>query len=218
MRLLIKIFVLLIILILIILSILGEYLLEGIGSKILGTPLDINQVKFLPHKLIFKLYGINMPEKYVLFPAGMISLVPPRLEFYGLKCMDKILLGGKGFSLFITRHNGWEINVFFKGVDLGKLDYGFKKGEINGSVDGIYSGGNCELYGTIYLKNIIYSDSGGNFLNISPDELRELIELYDGQLELDFTYKGPVNKIDELYRYRPGKKTMGLIRKYFVNH
>lgn len=216
MRLLIKIFILLIVFILIVLSIWGEYLLEGIGSKILGTPIDINRLKFLPHKLIFKLYGINMPEKYILFLAGTISLFPQRLEFYGFKFMDKILLGQKDFSLCVSRHNGWEINGFFKGVDLTKLDYGFKKGEINGSVDGIYNSGNCEFYGILYLNNIIYSDSGGNFLGISADELRELIEKYNGRLELDFTYKGPINKVDELYRYKPGRKTIGLIKTYLL--
>lgn len=216
MKSLIEIFIFLIILILIVLSIWGGWLLENISTHILQSDVDINQVRFIPHRLEFKLYGINLPEKDILIPTGRIFLFPPRLEFYGLKVMDKILLGERGFSVSVTRRKYWEINLLFKGVDLGKLDYGFEKGGLSGVVDGIYTGGNCEFYGVLYLKDIIYSDSDNVFLGISSDELKELIEIYNGKLELDFTYKGPIGEITELYRYRPGKKTMGLVKRYIL--
>lgn len=216
MKLLFKFIILLIILALVVLSVWGEWLLEKAGAYIFQTTVDINKVKFMPHRLIFNLYGINLPEKNILIPRGAIFLFPPRLEFYGLKVMGRILLAENGFSLNVSRHKYWEISVLFKGLDLSKMDYGFTKGVLSGTVDGIYSKGNCELYGVLYLNNIIYSGTNGGIMGISPDEFKKIIETRNGSLELDFTYKGPIGGLTELYRYRPGKKTLALIKTYLI--
>lgn len=217
MKLLIKIFFILIIIIIIALYLWGDFFLEHVGSYALRTPLDIREVRFLPHRFIFKLYGINLSEKRIFIKEGVLSLIPLRGEFYGLRLADKILLRERNFSLDISRHNGWEINLFFKGVDISKFNRGFEKGKVNGTVEGVYSRGNCALYGILYLNNIVYSDSEESFLGISSEDLKKLIEIQGGHLELDFTYKGPINEFDQLYRYKPGRKTMNLIKKYIVD-
>lgn len=216
MRLLIRIFILSTTLVVVFLSIWGGWALERIGTYILQTPVDINRVKFIPHRLVFRLYGIDLQEKYILIPSGTISIFPPGLQLSGLKVRDKILLGERGFSVDISRHRDWEIGVLFSGVDLGKLGLGFKKGELRGHVDGIYAEGNCELYGVLNLNNIIYSDTDSEILGISSSEFQKIIDTKGGNIELDFTYNGPVNEITELYRYRPGKKTLALIKKFLL--
>lgn len=216
MRLLIEFIILLIILGLIFLAVFGDWLLENIGARVLRTDVDINKVKFSSTGLVFRLYGINLPKKNIIISTGKISLFPPRLEFYGLKIKNEILLGERSFSIDISRHRNWEISVLFKGVDLSRLGYGFKKGELSGTVDGIYIRGNCELYGVLSIKNIGFLDLDGEFLGISFRDLEELSRIYNGKLELDFTYNGPIGKIDEFYRYMPGRKTMGLVKTYLL--
>lgn len=216
MRLVIRIFVILIILVLVFLGIWGGRALEKIGTYILQTPLDINHVRFIPHRLMFKLYGIDLPEKNIFIPLGAISVLPPRLELNGLKIKDKIILGGRNFYINISRHRNWEISVLFKGVDITKFDYRFRKGEIGGFVEGVYVEGDCKLYGVLNLKNIIYSDTGSSFLGISSSEFQKIIEIYKENLVLDFAYNGPLNEITELYRYRPGKKTFALLKRYLI--
>lgn len=216
MRSLIRIFVLLIIFILVFLSVWGGWALEKIGTYILQTQVDIDHVKFTPHRLVFSLYGINLQEKYILIPKGTISLLPPGLELYGLKVEDKILLGENGFSVTVTRHGDWEIGVLFKGIDLGKLGYGFKKGQLRGTIDGIYRKGNCELYGILSLNSIVYSDTDNEFLGITSSEFQKMIDEHSGKLELDFTYNGAINGLADLYRYKPGKKTFTLMKEYLL--
>lgn len=217
MKSLIKYFILVIILIGVLLSIWGGPALEKTLTYILQTQVDISRAKFAPHRFMFKLYGIDMPEKDILITLGTLSLFPIRVELYGLKIEDKIILGPKDFWVDISRHRGWEINGLFKGVDLGRMDYGFVKGEIRGAIEGVYMGGNCKFYGTLQLRNIIYSDTNGRFLGIPSGEFKKIIDIYNGNLELDFTYSGPLNGIDELYRYRPGRKTLALIKRYLLS-
>lgn len=216
MRLLIRFFVLLIILALVFLSIWGGWTLEKIGTYILQTPVDINRVKFIPHRLVFKLYGVNLPEKDILMPLGNISLFPPRLQLHGLKIRDKTLLNEKGFLFEISRSKNWDISAMFKGVNLSRLGYGFQKGQVSGVVNGYYISGNCRFYGIVELRDVIYSSSNGGFLGISSSEFQEIIDTKNGNIELDFTYNGPIDGLMDLYRYKPGKKTFTLIKEYLL--
>ncbi len=84
MKSLIKLFLLFLVIILATLYFCGGWFLEKAGSYILDTPVDISKVRFMPHKFAFKLYGVNLPRKHILFPSGSVFLFPPKLEFYGL--------------------------------------------------------------------------------------------------------------------------------------
>lgn len=218
MRLLIKLFLFFLILILIAMYFRGDFFLEKAGTYILNTTVEISKVKFIPRRFAFKLYGIDLPKKNILFPTGSVFLFPPKLELYGLKFKDKILLNKKNFSGEIFWRNNWQVGILFKGVDLTKFGHGFEKGVVSGTIDGSYTGGNLGFYGLFHLNEISYSDSESSFLGISSEEFQKLIDMHNGHLELDFTYKGPIDKIDELYRYRPGKKTMSLVRDYLIQN
>lgn len=216
MRLLIEFSVLLIILCFIFLSIFGDWFLEKIGTRLLDTDVDINRVKFSPIELVFTIYGINLPDKNIIIPTGKIFLFPPRLEFYGLIVKDRISLGERDFSMDIWRHRDWKISVLFKKVALRRLGYGFKKGEISGTVDGNYTRGNCKLYGLLNINNIGFMDLDGEFLGISFRDIEELSRACDGKIELDFTYNGPLGELDKLYRYKPGRRTMALVNTHLL--
>lgn len=217
MKLLIRLFLLLVIVLLFVLMVWGKPILEGISSHVLKTPVNINKAKFVPYKLTFELHGINIPKKNLIIPSGTIRLVPPRLEFYGLKFMDNIILDTKQFSVSISLYKHWEINALFSGIDLSKLNYSFKKGELSGTIDGTYAKRNCEFYGLVNLSNIIYSDRDAVILGMSSEELEDIINARNGHIELDFAYRGPIDKMDELNRYAPGRKTMALIKTYVVD-
>lgn len=217
MRLLIRSFILLVVVILIILTLWGGLILEKVGSHFLDTSININRFKFIPYKVRFYLYGINLAEKDIIIPVGTISFIPPKIEFYGLRFANNIILSEKKFSAYISLHRNWEVDIFFKDIDLNKLDYRFKNGIASGHINGIYTNRNCEFHGMLKMDKLVYSDSETVFLSISSKELDELIKTHNGTLELDFTYKGPVDEINELHRYMPGRKTIGLVRDLLLN-
>lgn len=210
MKLLIKIFFLLAIVLFTILIIWADPILEKAGSRILNTPVKINQVRFSPAKLCFELYGIDIREKNILFPSGELHLILPGLKLHGLKLMENIL-GEKNFCMEISRHRNWEINIFVKGADLSRAGFGFEKGEISGDIEGIYRDGSCILSGIMRLKNVVFSDTDSEFLGMSAEEFEEILKIYKGEVELDFTYRGPPDEIDNPSNYSPGRKSINLL-------
>ena len=219
MKLLIKIFITVIVVLFLLMVIpyfWGRPLLEKAGSLLLQENIVIDRVCFIPHRLSFQMQTVRIPGKNVVFPQGVLRLIPLQLECSGIRFADKISLQPGGFSLNIRSGRAWQVAVAFTDISLSRLDGKFGQGEIQGKIEGGYDKGLLDLYGVVRLTNLSYNDNEGSFLDISPETLQDLLQNSGGQLSLDFIYQGPVDKMDELYRYRPGPKTLDLLRTYFA--
>lgn len=211
MKSLIKLFFFLVIICVICLIVWARPVLEKIGSRALNTNVRIKQARFIPYKLMFEIYGISLPKKDTLIPSGKLRLIPLKLELYGLKLNNRILLREKNFFIELLWQKGWKINITLNQADLSKFGYGFKRGKVSGDIAGIYSRGNCAFSGLLRFKDLVYADSDNEFLGMTADEFEEIIDAYNGQIEMDFNYNGPFDEIDNLTHYSPGRKTIQLL-------
>lgn len=185
-------------------------ILERIGTYLLNTPVKIDKAWYGRYKG-FKLRGIGLHEKGVFFKSGAINIIPPALELSGLKLTDKIILDEKKFYAKIIRKKNWDVTILLRDVDLSKFEYGFEKGKADADIGGICKEGICDVYGILRLEKIVYSDSNSSFLGISSEEFQKLMEDNNGKIELDFTYKGPLDGLDSVSNYSPGRKTFQLV-------
>lgn len=193
----------------------GKQILETVGTYVIKTEVNINNVKFIPYKFLFRLNGIEIKSKKVFFPTGTVSLFPLNMHFNGIN-FDNNILSEDDFFIDILRHDAWEIEISFQNLKLNKIDKSFIKGSVKGNISGKYNGIMLFLSGIFYINNIVYTGGGVDFLNISKEEVMDLIEKHDGNLQLDFTYKGPIEGMDNINNYKPGAKTMQLIGSYIV--
>ena len=219
MKLLIKIFIAVIILLLLLMAISyfwGGSLLEKAGSILLGENIIINRVYFTPRRLSFVMKKISVPGKNIYFPQGVLRLFPLCQECRGLRFGDKVFLSPGEFSFSICRGGGWRVAAVLDNIALSRLDQKFGPGEVRGKIKGGYDKGQLDLYGVVHLSNLSYNGAPVSFLDISPEMLQDLLQDSGGQLSLDFIYQGPADTMDELYRYRPGRKTLDLIKRYIV--
>jgi hypothetical protein len=192
-------------------------LFENLGSRILKTKVEIKSVEFIPYKLAFRLINIKVPKENIFIPEGMFYLIPLNLELYGVKARNTIDLKKESFTMKIYRKWGWKFDVFVKDIDLKKFDSGIKKGFLNGHISGKY-GKKVNFYGLVTINNIVLAEGQDEFFGIPSFDVENIVKKYNGKIELDFTYNGPVSDVNNLTRYKPGTKTMRVIKTYLLQN
>jgi hypothetical protein len=190
-------------------------ILENLGSRVLRTKVEISSIDVIPYKLALKLNGIKVPKEKLFIQDGMLYVIPLKLVLYGAKVGNSINLQRENFIIRIYRKWGWKFDVFLKGIDIKKFDNGFKSGVLNGYVNGKYKR-QLDFCGTIVLKNIVLSDLQDEYFGIAATDVKEIIKNNQDKIEIDFLYNGPISDIRNLTRYRPGQKTVQLIKSFIL--
>lgn len=239
MKLLIKVVIVSIIVIVLVLylglTIYGKGLVTNIASGVLHTDVEIARVKFVPLRVALQLYEINIPKWKMIFPKGIIHLVPLRLQLHGLETMKELEISEDKLSLRVQAKNLlfkqriWKFALDFKNVDLLDLSskwpeawsWGFTSGTLDGKIDGVFSDEKgCRLYGLLHFYNMAYDESGSveskGPLGIPIEEIVEFIDAHRGSIDIDFTYKGPLNELNNPSRYRPGPKIIRSLGAYLI--
>ena len=219
MKLLIKFSLIVVILTVLAVCFFSRGLLEKTGSYFLKTDIKINRVKFVPHRLLFRARGIQLPEKRVSFSSGHIYLFPPKIELYGMNFSDIVTidLNENNFSCGAraSRPPDWNVYLNFQELPLDSMGFGVIEGKARGYLRGVYkASGKCDFYVDIVMEDVRLGEGEpeGDFSGVSRGDLLKIIETRGGNIELDFTFSGPSDKIATLYYYKPGKKTMDLLR------
>lgn len=218
MKLLIKFIAVVIILVIAVACIWGGLIIEKIASANIGTEVDIAKTRFLPHKLIFVMEDISLPQENVSIPEGIIHLMPIKLELYGLDFKKLTKLGKDNFQAVILKNKKWEFDIVLEGMPLNDLNIGLIGGTANGNIKGTYDKDILDYYAVIGVKDVIPSPSisSKGFLGLSSEQLQGIIQQSNGDFEMDFSYSGPRDDYKKLYRYKPGSKTINLIRNFIL--
>lgn len=216
------------------LAIYSKPLLTNIASRVLHTDIEIARVKFLPKRLALQLDRISIPEWKMVFHKGVIHLAPLKLHLQGLQITKELTLREDKLSFRVqakelfSKPSIWDVNMTFKNVDLIDLSsiwpevwsYGFSKGTLDGIIDGTYSGKNCKFYGVLHFYNMVYNEPSTERpkgpLGIPIEEIVEFIQDNNGSIDLDFTYKGPLDDLNDPFRYRPGPKIIRSLGTYLI--
>jgi len=217
MKSLIKLFLILLIIIFTIIVIWRKPIFENLGSRILKKKVVISSVNFIPYKLAFKLIDIKIPKEGIFVPEGIFYFIPLKLNLYGVKVQNIIDLKKENFNIQIYRKWAWKFDIFVKNLDLKKFDNGIKKGILNGHINGQY-GGKVNFYGLVTIDNIVLTEGRDEYFGIPAFDAENIIEEYKGKIELDFTYNGPFSEINNLTRYKPGTKTMRVLKTYLLKN
>jgi len=217
MKLVIKAILLIMVLVITALLIWAKPIIETIGTRLADTQIKIEKVRFVPLTLSFKMKGISIPSEEIFFPKGTINLIPLRVTVKGIKARYPINIDEKNFSVRISRKIGWSIDARIKDYDLTKIaaSYGVKKGKVNGTVQGAYKKNTLSLNGFIVLDGIVVEETQEIF-GLTSEDIKSILKQKKGRIEMDFTFNGPPDKLDNWTYYQPGKKTLGLISIYLA--
>lgn len=219
------------------LTIYGKALVTNAASQILHTDVEIAKVKFVPLRLALQLERVNISKWNMRFPEGIVYLVPLRVEFHGLEIKRELEILKNEFSLkvnaksLLSKPRIWKVDLVFTGVDLADLSsmwpdvwsYGFSNGILDGKIEGTFSdsdGKDCKLYGLLHFYNMVYNESDTTKpdgpLGIPIEEIVEFIQVNDGAIDLDFAYKGPLDELNNPFRYRPGPKIIRALGTHLI--
>jgi len=217
MKAVIKILLLIGVLLLTVLFIWAKPILETVGTNVLDRPLKIKKARFVPYKLSFQMEGISIPDEKVFFPKGTISLIPLKITLKGIKAPSPVNIGEENFTVMVTRKLGWQLDAVIKNYDLRKIagDYGVKKGTLNGRVQGTYKKKTLFLDGIMSFGDISV-DNNQELFGLTADDIKSILKQNRGRVEMDFTYKGPPDQLDNWTYYQPGKKSMSLLSAYLI--
>lgn len=195
----------------------NRIIIEKTASHFLHTPVKIESSRIILKGPCIAVNNVSIAKYEILISEAYLYFFPPKFVCNSLNYKNILFFKKPDFSFIIFLKNGWQFELLLKNIMLDKISQGIAKGLAKCNLKGFIKDKNLEFSGDVVLSEVVLLKKDFEIYDLSNDEIEDILQKNNRIVDIDFTYKGPIDKFGNIMFYKPGKKIMSLIKTYLLD-